>query len=71
MGDIKIDKGLFQERLGHLISAWKSDKRSSGDSVFAGASSIVILVGKTEESAQFMKNNAVHVSILSFFETRY
>lgn len=60
MAEIKIDKDLFQERLSHFISAWKADKRS-GDALFGGASSILILMGKTEESAQFQKNNAIHV----------
>lgn len=60
MAEIKIDKQLFHERLGHFISAWKADKRS-GDTVFGGASTILILMGKTEESAQFQKNNAIHV----------
>jgi hypothetical protein len=60
MAEIKIDSQLFQERLGHFLSAWKADKRS-GDTVFGGASSVLILMGKTEESAQFQKNNAIHV----------
>jgi len=60
MAEIKIDKQLFQERLSHFISAWKADKRS-GDAVFGGASSMLILMGKTEESSQFQKNNAIHV----------
>src|SRR5271169_3885393 len=60
MAEIKIDKNLFQERLSHFISAWKADKRS-GDALFGGASSILILMGKTEETAQFQKNNAIHV----------
>ena len=60
MAEIKIDKNLFQERLSHFISAWKADKRS-GDALFGGASSILILMGKTEETVQFQKNNAMHV----------
>jgi nucleosome binding factor SPN SPT16 subunit len=60
MAEIKIDKNLFQERLSHFISTWKADKRS-GDALFSGASSILILMGKTEETAQFQKNNAMHV----------
>lgn len=63
MAEIKIEKGVFQERLGHFISAWRADKRS-GDNLFNGASSIVILMGKTEDAAQFQKNNAVHVSYM-------
>jgi nucleosome binding factor SPN SPT16 subunit len=62
MAEIKIDKTLFQERLSHFIAAWKADKRS-GDALFNGASSILILMGKTEEAAQFQKNNAIHVRI--------
>jgi nucleosome binding factor SPN SPT16 subunit len=62
MADIKIDKNLFQERLSHFVSAWKADKRS-GDALFNGASSILVLMGKTEDTAQFQKNNAVHVCI--------
>ncbi len=66
MAEIKIDGKLFQERLSHFISAWKADKRS-GDALFGGASSILILMGKTEETAQFQKNNAIHVSSLIIF----
>jgi hypothetical protein len=63
MAEIKIDKNLFQERLSHFYSAWKADKRS-GDAVFGGVSSILVLMGKTEESVQFQKNNALHVCTL-------
>ncbi|TVY40043.1 FACT complex subunit [Lachnellula subtilissima] len=65
MADIKIDKNLFQERLAHFVSAWKADKRS-GDTLFGGASSILVLMGKTEESAQFQKNNAIHFWLLGY-----
>lgn len=57
---MKIDKQAFQDRLAHFISAWKADKRS-GDALFGGAGSIVILMGKTEEATSFQKNNAMHV----------
>lgn len=66
MAEIKIDNKLFQERLSHFVSAWRTDKRT-GDALFGGASSILILMGKTEDAAQFQKNNAMHVRILSFF----
>jgi nucleosome binding factor SPN SPT16 subunit len=62
MGDIKIDSKLFQERISHFISTWKADKRS-GDGLFNGASSIVVLMGKVEENPEFHKNNAMHVSL--------
>ncbi|OBT83334.1 hypothetical protein VE02_08548 [Pseudogymnoascus sp. 03VT05] len=65
MAEIKIDSQLFQERLGHFLSAWKADKRS-GDTVFGGVSSVLILMGKTEESAQFQKNNAIHFWLLGY-----
>ena len=58
--EVKIDKQLFQDRLSQFISAWKADKRS-GDALFGGAGSIVILMGKNEETVTFQKNNAMHV----------
>lgn len=60
---IKIDSKLFQERISHFINAWKADKRS-GDSLFGGASSIVVMMGKVEEVQNFNKNNAMHVRVL-------
>jgi hypothetical protein len=60
MAEIKIDSKAFQERLSHFVTAWKADKRS-GDALFAGASSIVILMGKVDEEPEFYKNNAMHV----------
>jgi nucleosome binding factor SPN SPT16 subunit len=61
MADIKIDGKLFQERINHFITSWKSDKRA-GDQVFNGVSSIVVMMGKVEENPEFHKNNAMHVS---------
>ena len=61
MAEIKIDSKLFQERVSHFVSAWKADKRGS-DTVFAGASSLVIMLGKVEDNPDFHKNNAMHVS---------
>jgi hypothetical protein len=60
MGDIKIDGKAFQERMSHFVGAWKADKRS-GDALFGGVSSIVILMGKVGEEPEFFKNNAMHV----------
>lgn len=64
MAEIKIDSKLFQERLSHFATAWKNDLRSK-ESLFGGASSIVVMMGKVEEAPEFHKNNAVHVSHLS------
>ena len=58
--EVTIDKQVFHDRLGQFVSAWKADKRSS-DAVFGGVGSIVILLGKAEESGVFQKNNAMHV----------
>ncbi|KAI5286998.1 FACT complex subunit spt16 [Ascosphaera aggregata] len=63
--EIKIDRTTFFDRLGALYSAWKAEKRST-TSVFNGASSIVILMGKTEESNYFQKNNAMHFWLLGY-----
>lgn len=57
---IKINAKLFHERIAHLINVWKADKRS-GDAVFGGVSSIVVMMGKVEEVQSFNKNNAMHV----------
>ncbi|KAJ9141688.1 FACT complex subunit SPT16 [Pleurostoma richardsiae] len=65
MAEIKIDSKLFQERIGHFVSAWKADKRS-GDEVFGGVSSIVIMMGKVEEGQEFHKNNAMHFWLLGY-----
>ncbi|MCJ1257673.1 FACT complex subunit spt16 [Lignoscripta atroalba] len=63
--EVKIDKQLFQDRLSQFISAWKADKRS-GDALFGGAGSIVILMGKNEETVTFQKNNAMHFWLLGY-----
>lgn len=62
---IKIDNKLFQERISHFVNAWKADKRS-GDALFGGASSIIVMMGKMEEAQGFQKNNAMHVSLAPF-----
>lgn len=64
MADIKIDSKLFQERISHFINAWKADKRS-GDALFQGVSSIVVLMGKVDANPEFHKNNAMHVRIMT------
>ncbi|KAI1497824.1 FACT complex subunit spt-16 [Biscogniauxia marginata] len=65
MADIKIDAKLFQERINHFVNAWKADKRA-GDTVFAGVSSVLIMMGKVEESPEFHKNNAMHFWLLGY-----
>lgn len=64
MADIKIEAKLFQERISDLTNTWKADvKRSGDDGTFGGVGSIVIMMGKVDESPEFHKNNAMHVSI--------
>lgn len=63
MGDqIKIDKDLFSKRLSHFYAAWKADKRAGTGQLFGGATSILILMGRTDQASSFQKNNAMHVS---------
>ncbi|KAK7744511.1 FACT complex subunit spt16 [Cytospora paraplurivora] len=62
---IKIDNKLFHERISHFVNAWKADKRS-GDTLFGGASSIVVMMGKMEEAQGFQKNNAMHFWLLGY-----
>ncbi|KAL2257375.1 hypothetical protein VTK26DRAFT_253 [Humicola hyalothermophila] len=65
MADIKIDSKVFQERISHFVNAWKADKRS-GDALFGGVSSMVILMGKVDEEPEFYKNNAMHFWLLGY-----
>lgn len=59
MGDeVKIDKALFHARLSNLISLWKDPKKND---VFAGAESILVVMGKTAEGP-YSKSLALHVS---------
>jgi len=62
MAEVSIDGRLFQERLSQLASAWKNDLRSSS-SLFDGANSMVVMLGKLSEQGEFYKNNAMHVSV--------
>ncbi|KAG8526310.1 FACT complex subunit spt16 [Bacidia gigantensis] len=64
--EVKIDRELFHSRLSHLISTWKNDKRSSTDALFAGAGSIVIILGKNEEVPTYHKSNALHSWLLGY-----
>lgn len=59
-----IDRTTFFNRLTGFYAAWKADKRS-GNAVFGGVGSIVILMGKTDEANSFQKNNAIHVCCIS------
>ncbi|KAI9836234.1 MAG: FACT complex subunit spt16 [Sarea resinae] len=63
--EIKIDKKAFHDRLQQFVSAWKADKRA-GDALFGGVGSIVILMGKTNESSTFQKNNTMHFWLLGY-----
>lgn len=58
--EVKIDKQVFHNRLSNFISAWKADKRAN-DTLFGGVGSIVIHMGKNEDTVTFQKNNAMHV----------
>jgi len=62
MAEIKIDGKVFQDRISHLVNAWKADNRS-GNGIFGGVSSMVILMGKVDsDQPEFHKNNSMHVS---------
>lgn len=60
--EIAIDKNTFSNRLSSFYTAWRADKRS-GNAVFGGVGSIIILMGKTDEANSFQKNNAMHVCL--------
>ena len=61
--EVKVDKETFHNRLNQLVSTWKSDKRQSSDALFGGVSSIVVLMGKTEEQPVLHKSNAFHARL--------
>ncbi|KAL3953135.1 hypothetical protein ACCO45_013078 [Purpureocillium lilacinum] len=65
MAEIKIDSKLFQERISHFATAWKNDLRSK-ESLFGGATSLVIMMGKVEDMPEFHKNNAMHFWLLGY-----
>ncbi|KAI9689083.1 MAG: FACT complex subunit spt16 [Bathelium mastoideum] len=60
--EVSIDKNVFHDRLASFISQWKR----SGDAFFGGANSIVILVGKADETANFKKNNGFQFWLLGY-----
>lgn len=64
---VKIDKDVFHDRLSAFLAQWKNDKRS-GDALFSGVGSIVIILGKNDETLGFQKNNAFQVYLS---EARY
>lgn len=63
--EVSIDKATFHNRLSAFISQWKQDKRN-GDTLFAGASSIAIVMGKSDESQGFTKTSAMQFWLLGY-----
>lgn len=63
--EVTIDKANFHNRLSTLITQWKADKRS-GNNVFADAGSIVVAVGKADESQAFHKSNSLQFWLLGY-----
>ncbi|KAK4995032.1 FACT complex subunit spt16 [Elasticomyces elasticus] len=63
--EVSIDRQTFHNRLSSFISQWKTDKRS-GDAVFGGAGSIVIVMGKPDEAGSFQKNSAMQFWLLGY-----
>jgi nucleosome binding factor SPN SPT16 subunit len=64
MADVQIDEKLFSERLSHFYAGWKADKRS-GDQIFGGVGSILVIMGKAAETQSYSKSSAVHVRLRS------
>ena len=60
--EIKINKQLFHERLAHLVSTWKADRRG-GDALFGGTGSILVMLGKADAKSSFSKSSAMNVSV--------
>ncbi|KAJ5888869.1 FACT complex subunit s.t1.c16 [Penicillium taxi] len=63
---VVIDKTTFSTHLSNLVSSWKADKRS-GNTLFGGIDSIVILMGKTDrDESNFPKNKALNFWLLGY-----
>jgi hypothetical protein len=66
MGDITIEKDTFHDRLSSFISHWKSDKRAA-DGLFNGANSIIVPIGKANESSDnYSKTAAFQLWLLGY-----
>lgn len=63
--EVSIDKTQFHNRLSSLITAWKNDKRS-GNNVFGDVGSIVVCMGKSDETAGFHKANGLQFWLLGY-----
>lgn len=63
--EVNIDKTSFHNRLSALITQWKADKRT-GNHVFGDVGSIVICMGKSDESQGFHKANATQFWLLGY-----
>lgn len=63
--EVSIDKAAFHNRLAALISAWKGDKRS-GNNVFGDVGSIVVVMGKSDETQGFHKANGLQFWLLGY-----
>ncbi|GAB7359749.1 hypothetical protein MBLNU230_g6921t1 [Neophaeotheca triangularis] len=63
--EVSIDKANFHTRLSSLIGQWKADKRS-GNNAFSDVGSIVITMGKSDESQGFQKANAIQFWLLGY-----
>ncbi|KAF2839097.1 SPT16-domain-containing protein [Patellaria atrata CBS 101060] len=61
---IVIDKRLFHDRIASFIAAWKADKRS-GDALFSGIGSLVIVVGKASDGI-YSKSAAFQLWLLGY-----
>ncbi|KAL9056301.1 MAG: hypothetical protein Q9162_002992 [Coniocarpon cinnabarinum] len=62
---VQIDSNTFHDRLASFLTAWKNDKRA-GDNFFNGASSLILLMGKSEEASGFFKNGAFQLWLLGY-----
>lgn len=63
--EVSIDPVAFHNRLSALITAWKADKRS-GNHVFGDVGSIVIVMGKSDETQGFHKANGTQFWLLGY-----
>ncbi|OLL26729.1 FACT complex subunit spt16 [Neolecta irregularis DAH-3] len=62
MSEVKIDSRLFHKRIRQFIRIWKS----GNEDLFQGASSLLVVVGSSDEDNPYQKSTALHQWLLGY-----
>ncbi|BFZ61011.1 FACT complex subunit spt16 [Saitoella coloradoensis] len=64
MGDIQLDAKTFHRRAKHLFSTWKAS--GGDDDAFAGADSLLVVLGSSNEENPYQKSSSLHTWMLGY-----